>query len=87
MDTYGGGFALLWVALWEMIAVMWIYGVRNFCADLEHMLGFKPSRLWQVCWAMVSPIFLAVILTASLATWENPKGSIQLFRKCELLEF
>jgi SNF family Na+-dependent transporter len=28
MDTYGAGFAVLWVAIWEMIGLMWIYGVR-----------------------------------------------------------
>lgn len=26
MDTYGAGFAVLWIALWEVVAVMWIYG-------------------------------------------------------------
>ena len=30
MDTYGAGFAVIWIALWEVIALMWIYGVCNF---------------------------------------------------------
>jgi solute carrier family 6 amino acid transporter-like protein 5/7/9/14 len=30
MDTYGAGFAVIWIALWEVVALMWIYGVCNF---------------------------------------------------------
>ena len=28
MDTYGAGFAVTWVGIWELIGLMWIYGVR-----------------------------------------------------------
>jgi SNF family Na+-dependent transporter len=46
MDTYGAGFAVLWVAIWEMIGLMWIYGVRNVCNDFKLMLGSPPSWFW-----------------------------------------
>jgi hypothetical protein len=43
MDTYGSGFAVLWVAIWEMIGLMWIYGVKNVSNDFKLMLGSPPS--------------------------------------------
>jgi len=73
MDTYGAGFAVLWIAFNECVGFMWIYGVRNFCKDIKLMLGAEPGWFWKITWAIVSPLFLLVILIASLATWENPK--------------
>ena len=35
MDTYGAGFAVIWIALWEVICLMWIYGVCNFSKVTE----------------------------------------------------
>ena len=48
MDTYGGGVAVLWVSIFETIAVMWIYGVQNFADDLDFMLKTKISWYWKV---------------------------------------
>jgi SNF family Na+-dependent transporter len=28
MDTYGGGIAVFWVAIFETIVIMWVYGVQ-----------------------------------------------------------
>ena len=39
MDNYGAGFGVLWIALWEVIAIMWIYGVWNFSKDIKLMIG------------------------------------------------
>ena len=44
MDTYGSGFAVLWVAIWEMIGLMWVYGVQNVANDFKLMLGSPPSN-------------------------------------------
>ena len=38
MDTYGGGMGVLWVAIFEMAAIMWVYGVGRFASDLKFML-------------------------------------------------
>ena len=29
--------------LFELITIMWVYGVRNYCRDIKAMLGFSPS--------------------------------------------
>ena len=38
MDTYGAGFAVIWIALWEVICLMWIYGVCNFSKVAKNLL-------------------------------------------------
>ena len=38
MDTYGAGFAVIWIALWEVICLMWIYGVCNFSKVTKNLL-------------------------------------------------
>ncbi len=73
MDTYGAGFAVIWIAFWECAAFMWIYGVRNFCKDIKLMLGFEPNWFWKICWAFIAPVFLLVLFISAVVTWENPK--------------
>jgi len=73
MDTYGAGFAVLWIAFNECVGFMWIYGVRNFCRDIKLMLGHEPNWFWKITWAIVAPLFLLIILIASVATWKSPK--------------
>ena len=43
MDTYGAGFAVLWTGFWELVGLMWIYGVCNVSKDIKLMLGSEPG--------------------------------------------
>ncbi|XP_064486712.1 sodium-dependent proline transporter-like [Ornithodoros turicata] len=61
LDTYSAGVSLMFIALCEVIAVMWIYGVRNFSNDIKFMLGSSPPWLFKISWAVVSPLVLCVI--------------------------
>jgi solute carrier family 6 (neurotransmitter transporter, glycine) member 5/9 len=60
MDTFGGGTGVFLVAIFEMLGIMWVYGVRNVARDFQFMLGFQPSWYWKICWAL-SPFLLSVI--------------------------
>ena len=72
MDTYGAGFAVLWIAIWELIAIMWIYGVGNFSKDIKLMIGSEPMMFTKICWVALCPLILLVILVVSLYNWEEP---------------
>jgi len=72
MDTYGAGFAVIWIALWEVVALMWIYGVCNFSKDISLMIGSQPNILTKICWAFVCPVALLVIFILSLVYWQTP---------------
>jgi len=78
MDTYGAGFAVIWIALWEVVGLMWIYGVNNFSKDISLMIGSQPNIVTKVLWTVVCPLLLLVIFCLSLYFWEEPQynGSI-----------
>jgi len=72
MDTYGAGIAVLWIALWEVVALMWIYGYRNFSKDIALMIGSEPWWLTKICWAVFCPVALLLILILSVYSWTKP---------------
>ncbi|XP_063698236.1 sodium-dependent serotonin transporter [Culicoides brevitarsis] len=74
LNVYGPGLAILFVVFVEAAGVFWYYGVDNFSADIEQMLGEKPSLFWRLCWKYVSPTFLFVILIFSVLGYEEMLG-------------
>lgn len=66
MDKYGGGTAVVFVAIFESIAVGWLYGVSRFCGDIENMLGIKPGWYWKITWMVTTPIVLSFVFIYSL---------------------
>ncbi|XP_066437973.1 sodium- and chloride-dependent neutral and basic amino acid transporter B(0+)-like [Eleutherodactylus coqui] len=73
IDSFCGGWALLFAAVLELVAVIWIYGGNRVILDIEMMIGKKPWIFWlwwRICWYFVSPVLLAAILIWSLATYE-----------------
>lgn len=79
MDDYGGGMSVMWIAIFETIFIMWIYGANNFGKDMNFMLNIKTTNCWNwfMHWIMVilwvlTPILLIAILVVSLSVWEQP---------------
>ena len=54
MDSYGASVSVLIVALMELVAIMWGYGVTNFCLDIETMLGFYPNIYFRVSYNLLN---------------------------------
>jgi len=75
MDTYGAGFAVLWIAMWEVVALMWIYGFKNFSKDIELMIGSQPMCFTKFCWVVLCPLILLIIFVMALFFWEWPTYS------------
>ncbi|XP_071444225.1 sodium-dependent nutrient amino acid transporter 1-like [Hetaerina americana] len=70
VDYFAGSFVIFILAVCEIVAIAWIYGVQNFCHDVEFMLGFKVGPYWRLCWGILTPLFLIVILTYTIITLE-----------------
>ncbi|XP_076610667.1 sodium-dependent neutral amino acid transporter B(0)AT1-like [Chaetodon auriga] len=67
-DNFAGSIPLLTIGLFEMIAVVYIYGIDRFNKDFEFMIGHKPSIFWQISWRFISPLIVLVILVFYLVT-------------------
>uniref|UniRef100_A0A665THN6 Transporter n=1 Tax=Echeneis naucrates TaxID=173247 RepID=A0A665THN6_ECHNA len=67
-DNFAGSVPLLTIGLFELLAVVYVYGIDRFNKDLEFMIGHKPSIFWQVSWRLISPLIILVILVFYLVT-------------------
>ncbi|KAK7097595.1 hypothetical protein V1264_004545 [Littorina saxatilis] len=62
MDWYSGSYNLMFVALAELICLMYVYGYKNFCSDIEMMVGHKPNIYWLATWVVITPLAVAFII-------------------------
>ncbi|KAL9703111.1 hypothetical protein quinque_006629 [Culex quinquefasciatus] len=69
-DTYGAKYVTLTLALFELITFAWIYGVDRICRDIYFMLNIETSVFWRICWAIVTPVVVCVILIGSFVEYK-----------------
>ncbi|XP_032048541.1 sodium- and chloride-dependent glycine transporter 1 isoform X1 [Aythya fuligula] len=62
MDNYAASFSLVIISCIMCVAIMYIYGHRNYFKDIEMMLGFPPPFFFQICWRFISPAIIFFIL-------------------------
>ncbi|CAH1780225.1 unnamed protein product [Owenia fusiformis] len=65
-DSFSGTFPLMTVAFFEVIGVVYIYGMESFTEDIKFMTGAKPGWYWVITWRFVSPILMFIVLVASI---------------------
>ena len=72
-DGYSGTLPLLVIALCEVLVAAYVYGIKTMEEDVIRACGFdKKSALqpfWNVCWKVLSPALIAVILAMSLVSY------------------
>ncbi|XP_047480647.1 sodium-dependent nutrient amino acid transporter 1-like isoform X2 [Penaeus chinensis] len=79
IDYYGAGFIIFILAITEVAAVQWVYGINNFCRDVEFMLNRKTGIYWKFCWAFLIPVLLAFIFIYGQYKAEPLKASGYVF--------
>jgi len=79
MDDYGGGMSVMWIAIFEVIFIMWFYGATNFAKDINFMLNIKTNGCWSKFWYWIMiflwcmiPVLLILIQGVSLSVWSKP---------------
>ncbi|XP_021952468.1 sodium-dependent nutrient amino acid transporter 1 [Folsomia candida] len=71
IDFFGANFVVYLMAMLEVGAIAWVYGLNSFCKDIEFMLDRKVGWYWKICWAFIIPVGLFVILVYTMATQEQ----------------
>ncbi|OWA50489.1 Sodium-dependent proline transporter [Hypsibius exemplaris] len=70
MDTYGGGFAIILIAFFEILAVFWAYGMKRLQHNLDFMMKYKPSIYFRSCWVVIAPLILLFIFIYTMADYK-----------------
>lgn len=65
LDNYGGSIPLVFIAICECIAIMWIYGFDRLSFDIKFMLDANIGKYWLITWKYTSPIILTFIFIYS----------------------
>ncbi|XP_033250839.1 sodium-dependent nutrient amino acid transporter 1-like isoform X2 [Drosophila miranda] len=66
VDFYVVSFTALILAIGELVAVAWVYGVHRFCADIKFMMGIETGWYWRLCWLFITPGLMAAVLVYML---------------------
>ncbi|KAH8343027.1 hypothetical protein KR059_003938, partial [Drosophila kikkawai] len=75
VDFYGGTYVVFILAIFELAGIMWVYGLQNFCDDIEFMCNRRVSLYWRMCWSFFTPVMMIIIFIYSMATIEPIKYS------------
>lgn len=76
MDHYTAIVSIMFLAFFEIIAICWCYGVKRLSNNLKEMTGSKANIFFVVCWLIIDPLLITVILVFSViqfkpARYEN----------------
>ncbi|CAN0278032.1 unnamed protein product [Bubo scandiacus] len=70
MDNYAASFSLVVISCIMCVAIMYVYGHRNYFKDIEMMLGFPPPLFFQICWRFISPAIIFFILVFTVIQYQ-----------------
>lgn len=70
VDFFGGGFIIFVIAIIEVIAVSWIYGLKRLLKDIQFMMGISLGIYWKFCLTFFVPISLIAIFIYFVVTYE-----------------
>ncbi|XP_052261295.1 sodium- and chloride-dependent neutral and basic amino acid transporter B(0+)-like [Dreissena polymorpha] len=75
LDFFGADFSVLFIAVCESIAIMWVYGVKRFMKDCEYMLGHapRPMYFWAFCWSVCAPFLTGALFLYRMIKFKSPE--------------
>ncbi|XP_055685586.1 sodium-dependent nutrient amino acid transporter 1-like isoform X2 [Lutzomyia longipalpis] len=68
VDHYGGTFLIFALAVVELVAIFWVYGLADFILDTQFMCKRYLGIYWRYCWSFVTPVFMMAIFVYYMAT-------------------
>ncbi|KAH8410271.1 hypothetical protein KR009_010481 [Drosophila setifemur] len=70
VDFFGASMIALVLGIAELYTIGWIYGTDRLCKDIEFMLGMKVGLYWRLCWSIITPLIMTIILVYFYATYQ-----------------
>lgn len=50
--------------------LLYFAGVKRLCQDIEFMLGIRTGRYWRICWSLITPGLMFLVLIYTLVNYE-----------------
>ncbi|XP_076261244.1 sodium-dependent nutrient amino acid transporter 1-like [Rhynchophorus ferrugineus] len=72
VDHFGGTFIIYVFVIMEVLAVVFLHGLRQFCLDVEFMTKSKVNLYFRLCWGVIMPVLLISIFIYFLYAMETP---------------
>ncbi|XP_054272616.1 sodium- and chloride-dependent GABA transporter ine-like [Macrosteles quadrilineatus] len=72
MDHYVVTTAVVYIAMFEVIAVCWLYGTDRLSRVIQHMTNQQPSLYFRFCWTVAAPLLILCVLIFSIVDYEPP---------------
>ncbi|XP_030854064.1 sodium- and chloride-dependent neutral and basic amino acid transporter B(0+) isoform X1 [Strongylocentrotus purpuratus] len=78
IDSYASGWISMVTGIAIPISFTWVYGFDRLKNDIRAMLGNKTVNhwtfyYWKICWIVVTPGILVVILIYNISNWSLPE--------------
>ncbi|GAB0095809.1 Transporter [Sergentomyia squamirostris] len=68
VDHYGGTFLIFALAVVELVAIFWVYGLNDFIMDTQFMCKRYLGPYWRYCWTLVTPVFMMIIFVYHMSS-------------------
>ncbi|KAM6946139.1 sodium- and chloride-dependent GABA transporter 2-like [Aplochiton taeniatus] len=70
-DYYAcNGACLLFMSVFESLALAWKFGAEKICDIIEDMTGVRPNLLFKLCWLYLTPLFSLLCFIYSLVEYQ-----------------
>lgn len=73
VDNFGGTLPIFVLAIFEIIAIFYFYGLEKLCIDIEFMTKRRVTFYWRICWFVLAPVIMSVVYIYSSVTMEQLK--------------
>ncbi|XP_031628886.1 sodium-dependent nutrient amino acid transporter 1-like [Contarinia nasturtii] len=73
VDYFGGTLTIFVLAIFELVAIFYFYGLENVCIDVEFMTKRRPSFYWRICWFLLAPVIMTIVYIYSRITMGSLK--------------
>lgn len=71
IDNFGGTLPIFVLGIIELVAIFYFYGLQNLCIDVQFMSGRNVSFYWRICWFLLAPVIMMIVLIYSTITMES----------------
>ncbi|KAF7665675.1 hypothetical protein LDENG_00136540 [Lucifuga dentata] len=79
MDHYTAIVSIMFLSFFEVIAICWLYGVNRLSDNLEEMTGKRANIFFRLCWQIVGPLLITVLLIFSIIQFKPARYEDYVF--------